>query len=99
MSDYRWIIYLHNPVGGFGVDRVTSLESAKGALVDYCEGTGFYADLQATTGEYGCTADLYPYDAESWADAEDFRNTGCPFDYPTYQVKRGPRGGVRVERV
>lgn len=94
---YRWIIYMHDPLGGFEVDRVTSLESAKSALVAYCNNTGFYANLQVN-GDYGCTASLYPYSSDAWESAESFRNSGCPFDYPTYLVTRGPRGGVIIER-
>lgn len=96
MSEYRWIIYMHNPLGGFDVDRVTSLDAAKSALVEYCKNTGFHADLQVT-GEYGCTATLYAYDPARWLTALNFRDAGCPFDYPDRLVKRGPRGGTRVE--
>jgi hypothetical protein len=93
---YRWIMYLHNPLGNFDVQRVTSLDAARAALVDYGKATGFYQDLQVT-GEYGCSGTLYPYSTEDWASAEEYREVGCPFDYPSKVVKNGPRGGVRVE--
>jgi hypothetical protein len=98
MEKYRWIMYITNP-GGLGGDllRVTSHEEAKAALIEHGKATGFHQDL-TVYGEYGPTAVLYPYTAEDWQEAEDFRGTGCPFDYPSYEVKSGPRGGVRVTR-
>lgn len=92
---YRWIMYLHNPMGGFDVIRVRNLEHAKAHLVAYGENTGFGQSLQ-TNGEYGCTGSLYEYTEEMWADALEFKTTGCPFDYPAKLVKNGPRGGVRI---
>jgi hypothetical protein len=92
---YRWIMYLHNPVGGFEVMRVTSLLAAKLELIAYGRATGFYQDLQVG-GQYGCTGSLYPYTDEDWAEAEEYAEIGCPFDYPSYLVENGPRGGVKV---
>lgn len=92
---YRWILYLYNPMGGFEVTRVTSKLAAKLELIAYGRATGFYQDL-TVHGNYGPTGALYPYTEESWADAEDYRGTGNPFDYPSYLVESGPRGGVRV---
>lgn len=96
---YRWIQYNHDPLGSFKVVRVTSLEAAKRELLDYCEATGFYADMLMVDGTYGCNASLYPYNEEDWQGAEDFRDTGCPFGYPSKMLSIGPRGGVRVENV
>lgn len=93
---YRWIMYLHDPLGGFDVIRVRSHKEAKIQLVAYGKNTGFGQGLQ-TTGEYGCTGSLYPYSEENWKDAQEFKTSGCPFDYPAYLVKNGPRGGVRIE--
>jgi hypothetical protein len=92
---YRWILYLHDPMGGFKVMRVTSLPAAKRELIAYGKATGFHQDLQVT-GQYGCTGSLYPYTDEDWAEAEDFADAGCPFGYPSYLVENGPRGGVKV---
>jgi hypothetical protein len=92
---YRWIMYLHNPIGGFDVQRVTSHEAAKAALIEYGRNTGYYQDLQVT-GQYGCSGELYPYTNEDWADAEEYAEIGCPFDYPSYLVENGPLGGVKV---
>lgn len=92
---YRWIMYLHNPVGGFDVQRVTSLHAAKDALIEYGKNTGFHQDL-TVNGDYGPTGSLYPYSEEDWESAEEFRTSGCPFDYPAKLVTSGPRGGVRI---
>jgi hypothetical protein len=91
-------MYLHNPLGGFSLERHTSLADTKAALIEYGRATGFYQDLQ-TNGEYGCTGSLYPYTEDNWTDAKEFETSGCPFDYPSALVKNGPRGGVRIERV
>jgi hypothetical protein len=91
-------MYLHNPLGGFTLERHTNLESCKAALILYGHATGFYQDLQ-TNGEYGCTGSLYPYTEIDWEEALEFKTSGCPFDYPSALVKNGPRGGVKIERV
>jgi hypothetical protein len=33
---------------------------------------------------------------EDWQDALEFENVGCPFDYPSYILELGPRGGVKL---
>lgn len=92
---YRWIMYLHNPLGGFDVQRLTSLGDAKAALIQYGKNTGFYQDL-TVNGDYGPTGSLYPYSDEDWQEAERMRTVGNPFDYPSYLVESGPRGGVSI---
>lgn len=92
---YRWIMYLHNPLGGFDVERHTTLTDTKQALIEYGRNTGFYQDLQVG-GQYGCSGSLYPYTEQNWADALEFKTSGCPFDYPSKLVENGPRGGVRI---
>lgn len=92
---FRWIMYLHDPLGSFDVERVENLEDAKVALIEYGRATGFYQDLQ-TNGNYGCTGSLYPYSEEDWDEALRFKDVGCPFDYPSKLVENGPRGGVRI---
>ncbi|MFJ2176417.1 hypothetical protein ACIOHE_26440 [Streptomyces sp. NPDC087851] len=94
-TNYRWIMYLHDPLGGFDVQRVTSLDAARAALIEYGRNTGFNQDLQVT-GEYGCSGSLYPYTEENWASAMEYRDAGCPFDCPSKLVENGPRGGVRI---
>ena len=97
MRKYRWIMYLHDPMGGFDVVRVHSHEEAKGELIGYGRDTGFHQDLQVS-GQYGCSGALYPYSEEAWESAEEYREIGNPFDYPSYLVENGPRGGVNVTR-
>ncbi|MGN7135779.1 hypothetical protein [Streptomyces pseudogriseolus] len=89
MAAYRWIVYLHQPGPGamsFDVVRVENLGEAVAALEAYEREV--YAD--------GCTASLYPYSETDWVAAEDYRDTGCPFDYPSKVIERGPRGGMRI---
>lgn len=95
MRQYRWIMYLHSPLNGFDVQRVTSLDEAKSALIEYGKVTGFHQNL-TVNGDYGPAGSLYPYSVEDWAEAEDFREVGNPFDYPCKLVQSGPRGGVRI---
>lgn len=93
---YRWIMTLSAPGGlGYDVQRVTSFEDAKAALIEYGKATGFYQDL-TVWGDYGPTGSLYPYTEEDWTEAERMRDVGNPFDYPSYLVNSGPRGGVKV---
>ena len=89
MTKYKWIAYLHTPMpGDIGVtQRVTSLSGALCELVDFELASGF---------SEGCTAMLYPYSEESWAEAEEYATIGCPFDYPSKVIERGPRGGMKV---
>lgn len=88
-ENYRWIVYLAQNIPGnqsFDLSRATSIEDAKEQYRQYCKDV-YNDDSHAT---------LYAYDAERWTDAEDFRDTGCPFDYPDRIIERGPLGGVVV---
>lgn len=93
---YRWIMYLTNPLGGGEWARLTSLESAKAELIEYGKNTGFYQDL-TVYGTYGPTAVLYPYTYDDWQAV--INSDGNPLDYPSYEVKSGPRGGVSITPV
>lgn len=87
---YRWIMYTSQNFPGnisFDLSRHTSLDDAKSAFADYCKAV-YNDDSHAT---------LYPYSDEDWSSAEDFRDTGCPFDYPSRIIERGPLGGIRVQ--
>lgn len=95
MQDYRWIMYLYNPMGGFEVIRIKNLEQAKLELIIYGRSTGFYQDLQVG-GQYGCSGTLYAYTKENWQDALEYEEVGCPLGYPSKLVENGPRGGVRI---
>lgn len=94
--NYRWIMYLHHPQGGFDLQRVASHAEARSALVTFCAENNVYHD-ELSPGQYGASATLYPYSEEAWEEAEEYRTVGNPFDYPSYIVTRGPRGGTRVE--
>lgn len=83
---YRWIVYLNHPMGGFRIERTTSIKAAKFAL--YAYDFGLYATPTAT---------LYAYSEEAWEEAEEYREIGCPFDYPDKIMEFGPKGGIRVE--
>lgn len=87
VTTYRWIMYMYQPLGGFDVTRVASLEQARTELWRYGRATYTYEEA---------TASLYPYTEEAWAEAESFRDTGNPFDYPSKVIERGPKGGMRV---
>lgn len=90
MTNYRWIMYLYTPMPGdtsVTLRRVTSLAAAKEELKEFERNSGFYDS---------CSAALYGYSEENWAEAEDFATSGCPFDYPAKLIERGPRGGIKV---
>lgn len=86
-SKCRWIIYLHQPMGGFEVRRVSSIEEAKSALHQWSRDVYVYEQA---------TASLYPYSKEDWAEAKEYEEIGCPFDYPSKVMEFGPRGGIKV---
>ncbi|MFI2909481.1 hypothetical protein ACG2OD_14690 [Streptomyces sp. PDY-4] len=89
VGEYRWIVYMYQPGPGgmFGeITRAQNLRDALGALETYEREV--YAD--------GCTASLYAYSPEDWITAEDYRDVGNPFDYPSKVIERGPKGGMRI---
>ncbi len=86
---YRWIMYAHQPYGmQFG-----SFELTRHASLKDCADRMRYNE-SATSGDW--SASLYAYSDKSWAEAEEYREIGCPFDYPAKLIERGPRGGMRV---
>lgn len=89
MPRYRWIMYTsqNSFSDSFDLTRHASLKDARGHYEDYCK----------AVGANDCHATLYGHDEESWAEALDFKDVGCPFDYPAKVIERGPNGGVRVE--
>lgn len=87
---YKYIMYCHTPMPGdvsVTLRRVTSLQNAILELLNFEMATGF---------RDSCTATLYGYSEEDWAEAEEFATTGCPFDYPWKVIERGPNGGMKV---
>lgn len=87
-TKYRWIVYLHHPQGGFGIDRALSLRDAEEILRRYSRDTFVYEQA---------TASLYPYSEEDWEEAKEYEEIGCPFDYPSKVLSFGPKGGIKVE--
>ena len=90
-TKYRWIMYISQNIPGntlFDLQRVTSLDAARVAFADFCRAV--YSDE--------CSATLYAYTDEGWTEAESFRDTGCPFDYPDRVIERGPMGGIVARR-
>lgn len=87
----HWIVYLHNKMGGgsFDLAQVDSLRDAKEALRQYGKATSAYEQTSAS---------LYPWSPEDWAGAQDYVEVGCPFDYPSYVIEWGPKGGLKVEK-
>ena len=85
----RWIMYAQIDMAGNQSFRVTahkSLEWCKTSLEKFARTMGM--DVSAT---------LYPFDDESWKLARDFQDVGCPFDYASRKIERGPRGAFHIE--
>lgn len=92
MERYRWIIYIQQNIPcniSFELDRAPSLTAARAKFIEFCEGV--------MSDE--CSATLYPYSVDSWAEAEEFRDVGCPFDHPDRLIERGPLNGVIISNV
>lgn len=76
-------------------ERYPCLREAIAAFRKFVRGTGRdYYDPSGTARAllYLCGS------AEEWAEAQKFAEIGCPFDYPSYILSIGPRGGIRRER-
>lgn len=92
MPRYLWIMYVSQNIPGnqsFDLSRETSMVNAREAYVKFCD----------AVGTEDCSARLYVYSEESWASAEEYRKIGCPFDYPSVCIDRGPRNGVVITPV
>lgn len=88
---FRWIAYsMQNSPGNqsFLLSRHESLIDAEDNFERFCREV--YSD--------DCHSALYAYSDEAWESAEDFRDVGCPFDYPDRLIEHGPRGGIVVNR-
>lgn len=86
---YRYIMYASQDIPcnpSFDLSRVASLDNARREYARFCDAVG--------TDE--CSARLYAYSDEAWESAEQFRDVGCPFDYPDYVIERGALNGIRV---
>lgn len=89
MIKNRWIAYFHGPFShSFDIAAYPSLYEAGQGMKEYGRNTGFHEEA---------TAALYPYSEEDWAEAQEYAEIGCPFDYPSKLMQFGPRGGIKVE--
>lgn len=70
----RFILYVSNVIPG---NVSFELITATGKL-DAVQRVRQFAD---DTGMDAC-ATVYGFDSESWAEAQEYREIGCPFDYP-----------------
>lgn len=71
--------------------RHASIQACVAAFETYARETGrFYYDAYGTANAavYACDSD------ESWAEAQRFAGVGCPFDYPSFTLAIGKRGGI-----
>jgi hypothetical protein len=85
----KWIVYTHVDVPGRDVTGLMHVESLKEAVATV-------AEWSRGMCEDAVSARLYPFTDDAWEDAQEFKSAGCPFDYPSYVIERGPRGGLRV---
>lgn len=85
----RWIMYASQVMPGntsFRLSCHQSLDWCKDSLAQFSR--EIYADDVYAT--------LYPFTEEMWAEARKYEETGCPFDYPSKIIERGPRGALRI---
>lgn len=87
----NWISYTMQNIPGntlSDVDYHQTLSEARDAYVDYC----------CAVGTDECSMSLYwcGGDEEMISTARQFEDIGCPFDYPSKIVERGPRGGIKL---
>ncbi|MGA4923251.1 hypothetical protein, partial [Bacillus subtilis] len=87
----RWISYTQQNLPGnqsFQLGFHSSLDEAKLEYASFCKGV--YSDECSMTlywcGRPGLRENMI-------AQAKDFEEVGCPFDYPDRVIERGPRGG------
>jgi hypothetical protein len=88
---FRWISYSQLNIPGnvsFKLDRHKSIADAREAFETFCRNSG-YPDSSMT---------LYVYSGDAWDSAKSFEDIGCPFDYPTKMITRGPRNGIKIEQ-
>lgn len=91
----RWISYTMQNIPGNTMSDMNihyNISDALEAFTDYCRAVG---SDECSMSLYGLPDDEAAR-VEMIEQAEDFEPYGCPFDYPSKIVERGPRGGVRV---
>jgi hypothetical protein len=75
--------------GEFGeLKQFTSLTAAKEAFREF-KGHSWVTDC--VSGSLYCGMS-----EEDWQDALEYETVGNPFDYPSYILELGPRGGVKL---
>lgn len=75
--------------GEFGeLKQFTSLTQVKNAFREF-KGNSWVTDHPSGSVYCGMSE-------EDWNDALEFESVGCPFDYPSYILELGPRGGVKL---
>jgi hypothetical protein len=92
-----YIAYLADTFPGnltFTISRYSSLAKLAEGFRAFARAIGRdYHDPYGTAH-----ATVYVADSEDmWADAVQFADIGCPFDYPDFTLSIGPRGGTRRE--
>jgi hypothetical protein len=85
----RWIMYAHQDNYGGQSFRVTAHES-----LQWCKAS--LEEFSRALMEENVSATLYAYSDEAWRSAREYEDIGCPFDYPDYVIKRGPRGAFTI---
>lgn len=90
----RWISYTQQNIPGNQSFELNFHSSLEAALLVYKE-IAYQLDTDdVSMSLYWCGR---PGLRENMiAQAKDFADVGCPFDYPDRIIERGPRGGVKV---
>ncbi len=88
----RWIAYTSQNIPGnqsFELGFHSSLVNMRNAYLEYCDAVG--------TDDVSMSVYYVPADERDAmiSVAKEFDGIGCPFDYPSKIVERGPRGGTR----
>lgn len=78
----------------FQVSRYPSIAKLTEGFRSFASAVGRdYFDPYGTANATVYAAD----DEQAWAEAERFADIGCPFDYPSFILSIGPRGGTKRE--
>lgn len=88
-----WISYTMQNIPGntsIDVNYHYTLADVREAYIDYCHAVG--------TDDVSMSVYFVAKDEEEamLSIAKEFEDIGCPFDYPSKVVERGPRGGVKI---
>jgi hypothetical protein len=94
---HYYIAYFGQGFPGEGASdpkRFTSIQAVKDGFMEFARAVGRdYFDPYGTAN-----ASVYWADSEdAWNEAERFAGIGIPFDYPSFLLSIGIRGGVKYE--